>query len=190
MSNPSSAPAEGDLGAALAAEFLSISRRHLEERLRRIEACLEKLSEEQVWSRQHENENAIGNLVLHLCGNLRQWILSGVGGAPDRRDRDAEFARREPLPVAELRRRLRQTVEEAEAVLAPLSPQDLMTTRKIQVYDVSVLHAIYHVVEHFGQHAAQIIWATKHLTGQDLGFYRYLGKDKEKATAAEQKRQP
>ncbi|HUG81475.1 MAG TPA: DUF1572 family protein, partial [Bryobacterales bacterium] len=77
-------------------EFLRISRYQLRERLRRIELCVAKLDDEQLWARAHETENAVGNLILHLAGNIRQWIVSGVGGAPDRRDRDAEFAQREP----------------------------------------------------------------------------------------------
>jgi uncharacterized damage-inducible protein DinB len=159
---------------AFAEEFLRISRRELDERRQRIETCVAKLSPEQIWSRHHENENAAGNLILHLCGNVRQWIISGVGGAPDHRDRDAEFARREPLPSPDLVRLLRDTLSEADEVLARLKAADLLTKRRIQAYDVTVLHAIYHVVEHFGQHTGQIIWITKWLTGEDLGFYRYL----------------
>jgi uncharacterized damage-inducible protein DinB len=141
-----------------------------------------KLTAEQIWARRHENENAIGNLVLHLCGNVRQWIICGVGGAVDQRDRDAEFARREPLETEELLSQLRATLDEADGVLERLRPEDLVSKRKIQVYDVSVLHAIYHVAVHFSEHTGQIIWATKGLTGEDLGFYGYL--NQKKGTAA------
>jgi uncharacterized damage-inducible protein DinB len=165
----------GSLSSAdVVGEFLRNSRKELRARRERIETCLRKLSEEQIWTRRHENENAIGNLVLHLCGNVRQWIISGVGGAIDQRDRDAEFARREPLPVEELLARLRETLAEADRVLEQLKPDDLLSKRRIQVYDVTVLHAIYHVAVHFSEHTGQIIWATKGLTGEDLGFYGYL----------------
>lgn len=184
----SGATGESDSVAAFTDEFLRISRHHFQERLRRIEACVEKLSEEQIWGRRHEQENAVGNLLLHLSGNVRQWIIGGVGGAPDSRNRDAEFAQRDPLPAKELLARLRQTIEEADGILAKLSPQDLLTKRRIQAYDVTVLHAIYHVVEHFGQHTGQIMWITKRLTGEDLGFYRYLKKGGTAAGA--EKRQP
>ena len=158
----------------IAAEFIRVSRHELKQRLPRIEYCLEKLTLEQIWSREHEIENSVGNLVLHLCGNVRQWIISGVAGAEDKRDRDAEFSRREPVPAGELARRLRETVEEADAILAKLSPDELLGKRKIQVYNLTVLNAVYHVVEHFGGHTGQIMWATKRMLGEDLNFYGYL----------------
>ncbi len=167
-----------DYATALAEEFLHNSRRELHTRGERIETCVRKLTMEQIWTRRHENENAIGNLVLHLCGNVRQWILCGVGGAEDRRDRDAEFARREPLGAEELLSRLRETLAEADRVLERLTPQDLLSERKIQVYEVTVLHAVHHVVVHFSEHTGQILWATKGMTGEDLGFYAYLHRNK------------
>ena len=160
-----------DLGAM----FLSSSRETLSKWPRRIEKCLAELTGDQIWWRGTDSSNAIGNLVLHLSGNARQWIVSGVGGAPDTRNRDAEFACREPIPAAELLARLQAAVAEADAVLARLTADDLRQRRRIQVhYDVSVLEAIHHVTEHFALHAGQIIYAAKLLTGQDLGFYRYL----------------
>ena len=120
------------LVSALTGDFLRVSRDQLQVRLQRIEACLERLSDEQIWSRRHEVENAVGNLVLHLCGNITQWIIGGVGGAEVTRDRDAEFARREPLPADELAGRLRAVVQQADAVLAGLTPDDLTQPRRIQ----------------------------------------------------------
>lgn len=175
MTQPELKPVEAS-SAVLAGEFISISRRQLRERLSRIEACIAKLSADQIWDREHESENAIGNLILHLAGNVRQWIICGIGGASDQRDRDAEFARREPVPVEELLTRLRQTIDEADAVLARVSAGELLVRRHIQVYDVTVLEAVFHVVEHFAEHTGQIIWATKRMTGEDLGFFSYLSK--------------
>lgn len=154
--------------------FLDVSVRQLQQLSSRISVCLSQLNEEQIWARGSENENAVGNLVLHLAGNVRQWIISGAGDRPDTRDRDAEFAARGGMPKAELEARLRQTVEEAAAVIRGLTPERLATRLTIQVYDVSVLEAVYHVVEHFSMHTGQIIFATKMLTGADLGFYRHL----------------
>ena len=139
----------------------------------RIETCLSGLTEEQIWARSSDNENAIGNLVLHLSGNVRQWIVSGVGGRPDIRQRDAEFAARGG-GGAELVVRLEEAVEEAAGVLARLTPERLSERIVVQHYDVTVLEAIYHVVEHFSGHTGQIIFATKMLTATDLGFYRHL----------------
>jgi uncharacterized damage-inducible protein DinB len=154
--------------------FLECSIRRLSELTPRIETCLGKLTPEQVWARGGENENAIGNLVLHLCGNVRQWIISGVGGQPDARDRDEEFAARGGASIAELGARLRQTVNEATAVIAAVTPERLAEPLEIQGSKVTVLEAIYHVVDHFSMHTGQILFATKIFTGADLGFYRHL----------------
>lgn len=178
MSSVSGTVSGTDGTAVLAREFLRNSRKELRTRRERIETCVRKLTEEQIWTRRNENENAIGNLVLHLCGNVRQWIICGVGGAIDQRDRDAEFARREPLSTEDLLSRLRQTLDEADGVLERVGAEDLLSKRKIQVYEVTVLHAIYHVIVHFSEHTGQIIWATKGLTGEDLAFYGYLSGNK------------
>ncbi len=132
------------------------------------------LGEEQIWARGTANENAIGNLVLHLCGNVRQWIVSGVGHKPDVRERDKEFAAQGGVSAAELIERLRGTVREAAETIRPLTTAQLQEPLSIQKYDVTCLEAIYHVVEHFSMHTGQILFATKMLTGNDLGFYRHL----------------
>jgi uncharacterized damage-inducible protein DinB len=155
-------------------EFLAYSAEKLGEQCGRIVTCLGKLTDDQVWARGSENQNAIGNLVLHLCGNVRQWIISGVGGAVDDRRRDTEFAARSGVPVPELADRLRATVDEAAAVLSRVTTERLAQPLVIQGYPVSGLLAIYHVVEHFSGHTGQIIFATKMLTGTDLGFYQHL----------------
>lgn len=160
--------------AALSEIFLASCRETLRKSHERIEKCLGQLTPEQIWWRGGEPSNAVGNLVLHLCGNVRQWIIAGVGGAPDTRDRDAEFACRDAIPVEELRQRLAATVREADAVLARLTEADLQAPRHIQVYDVTVLEAVHHVSEHFAHHTGQILYATKLLTGADLGFFRHL----------------
>jgi hypothetical protein len=154
--------------------FLECSVRRLKELAERIETCLGKLTTEQVWARGGENENSTGNLVLHLCGNLREWIVGGVGGRPETRDRDREFAARGGASNAELSAGLRETVDEAVAVIAAIPPGQLAATLTIQGYRISTLEAVYHVVEHFSGHAGQIQFATKMLTGADLGFYGYL----------------
>lgn len=160
----------------LTQEFLRCSSTRLREQTGRIESCVAKLTPEQVWARGNANENAIGNLVLHLCGNVRQWIIAGVGGAPDRRERDAEFAARGGMAPAELMEKLRATVDEASAVIDAVTAERLAEKLSIQGYHETGLAAIYHVVEHFSGHTGQIIFATKMLTGDDLGFYRHLSK--------------
>jgi uncharacterized damage-inducible protein DinB len=155
---------------ALDALFLRFATNKLGQLSSRIVDCLGRLSDDQIWSRGNENQNAVGNLVLHLCGNLRQWILSGV------RDRDAEFAARGEVSGAELAARLETTVNEALAVIRNTTAERLGERVSIQGYEVSALEAIGHVTEHFAQHTGQIIYATKLLTGADLGYYRHLSK--------------
>jgi len=158
----------------LESEFLKFSIEKLEQLMERIETCARKLTPEQVWQRGSEQQNAVGNLLLHLNGNVRQWILAGIGGAPDVRVRDREFAAREGAPPAELVARLRATVSEAVAVLAGLTAEQLLERVTIQGYEGTKLAAIYHVVEHFAGHAFQIMFLTKLFTGEDLGFYAHL----------------
>ncbi len=154
--------------------FIDSSCRKLELLVSRIRECLNRLSPGEIWSRGHENENAIGNLVLHLNGNVRQWILSGIGGAPDTRVRDAEFEARALMDTGELMGRLESTVKEAVTVLRELSAERLAEPITVQKYNVTALEGILHVVAHFGEHTGQIIFATKMLTGEDLGFYKHL----------------
>ncbi len=154
--------------------FLEFSIRKLDQYLSRIVDCCAKLNEAQIWMRSGDHENSIGNLLLHLNGNVRQRILSAVGGAPDDRKRDEEFAARGDIGKAELVERLRGTVDEALAVLHVLNPDRLTETCVMAGKPVPILEAVYHVVEHFSMHTGQILFATKLLTGQDLGFYQHL----------------
>jgi uncharacterized damage-inducible protein DinB len=154
--------------------FIDVSVETLTRYKSRILTCLTQLTPDQVWMRGSENENAVGNLVLHLCGNVRQWIGFGVGRKPDIRVRDREFSARGDAEVEDLKARLEATVSEAVEVISSLAPERLVESTRVQGYDVTVLGAIYHVVEHFSHHTGQIIFATKLFTGRDLGFYKHL----------------
>ncbi len=145
------------------------------EYLPKIERCLEQLSDEQIWWRANEQSNSIGNLILHLCGNARQWIVCGLGSHPDTRIRDAEFSRRDPVARAELLALLRSTLSDVETVLRDLDPETLLEKRTIQGSEVDVLGAVFHVTEHFSMHTGQIILLTKLLTATDLHFYDFEG---------------
>jgi len=156
--------------------FLAEARRHLrEDYLPKIERCLERLTDEQVWWRASERSNSVGNLLLHLEGNLRQWVVCGVGGARDARARDREFAERRSLPREELLSALRAAVSEADEALARLGPAALVETRRVQGLDVTLLAAVFHAVEHFSMHTGQIILLTKMLADEDLAFYDFSG---------------
>ena len=133
-----------------------------------LEACLRKLSEEQIWRRQGAHENAVGNLVLHLCGNARQWVIHGVGGAADVRARDTEFAAEGGCNAAELMARFAETMAKAKKVIGAVTAERLLERVMPQGYDVTVLEAISHVVGHVQQHVGQIVLLTKQMIGTDL----------------------
>jgi uncharacterized damage-inducible protein DinB len=133
--------------------------------LKRIRHCVDQLSDEQVWSRDRPGMNSIGNLILHLCGNVRQWIVAGIGGTADIRDRPAEFAERGPIAKTELLRRLEGIVADATAVLARQTAADWLRTRRIQGYEVTGLAALLNTVPHFRGHTQEIV----HMTRQRLG---------------------
>jgi uncharacterized damage-inducible protein DinB len=159
----------------LAATFISYSLEKMEQMSKQIRECVQCLSEEEIWQRSGDNANSIGNLLLHLSGNIRQWIGNGVGGLPDIRERDAEFAARGGRSTAEVLGLFEATVAEATQIVKQL-PLDRLTERtKPQNRDVSVLEAIYQVVGHLMLHAGQIIFATKQITGKDLGFFKRDG---------------
>jgi uncharacterized damage-inducible protein DinB len=144
--------------------FIQYSVQKLNQSAATIDTCLGKLTEDQVWERGSKNENAVGNLVLHVCGNVRQWIISGAGSSPDTRHRDAEFAALEGPSKLELRSRLAATAAEACSVIRSLSAERLAAHVTIQSHHLTVLEAVYHVIEHFSLHTGQIIFATKMLT--------------------------
>ena len=152
---------------AHASEFL------LRDYLPKIERCLEKLTDAQIWWRANEESNSIGNLILHLCGNARQWIVCGVGSQPDNRNRDSEFEQRDPIAREKLLTLLHSTLSDVQATLQALDPAVVLECRKIQGKDVEILEAIFHVTEHFSMHAGQIFLLTKLLTGTDLSFYEF-----------------
>src|SRR6266550_6212625 len=139
--------------------------------LPKIEACLHRLSEEDVWWRPNEASNSVGNLILHLCGNVTMWIIGGVGGRNFQRNRQQEFDERRQIPKAELLTTLKGVVEEADEVIESLDENELLHRREIQTYDVTLLEAVYHVVEHFSMHTGQIILLSKARVAEDLRLW-------------------
>ena len=129
---------------------------------------MRKLTEEEIWRRHGAHENAVGNLVLHLCGNARQWIMHGVGGAPDVRVRDKEFSADGGISGAELIALFESTMNEAKNIIAAVPAERMVERVHPQGRDVSVLEAIYQVVGHVQQHVGQIILLTKQMLGTDL----------------------
>lgn len=152
----------------VAVTFIEFSDMKLADLTKKLVICLERLSEEQIWARGGAHENAVGNLMLHLCGNMRQWMLHSVGGVADVRERDAEFETMGGMSRAELIARFTSTVEEVHTVIAGVSAERLVEIIHPQGRTTSVLGAIYQVVTHVGEHVGQIILLTKQMGGTDL----------------------
>jgi uncharacterized damage-inducible protein DinB len=146
-------------------------RRLLKDSQPRVHKCLAALTEEEIWHRPNEETVSIGNLVLHLCGNVRQNIVSGLGGAPDHRKRALEFSEAGPIPAAELLRRLDETLAEAGAALDRIDPASLLDVRRVQGFEESGLSILVHVVEHFSYHVGQMTYFVKSRKAIDMGYY-------------------
>jgi hypothetical protein len=142
----------------------------------RLRKCVEPLTDEQIWWRPNAASNSIGNLMLHLNGNMRQWLVDSFNQAEDKRDRPAEFAASGSLAGSALLEKLGGTISEGAMVLDRLTEAELMAPYEIQGYNVHGLDAVYQVVEHFGLHYGQIAYITKMITDKDLGFYKELNK--------------
>lgn len=152
----------------LIAEF---RRRLFDEGVIRIKKSLRLMREEQIWHRPNDNSNSAGNLVLHLCGNVRQWIVSGLGKADDVRTRQAEFDERGPVPTEKMLADLDAVMADVEKVLDDLRPEDLVADHWVQGYTESGLSILVHVVEHFSYHVGQITYIVKALNDLDVGYY-------------------
>jgi uncharacterized damage-inducible protein DinB len=155
----------------LAKEFMEQSVFRLNENTPRIAKCLNELIESEIWLRPNEASNSIGNLILHLCGNIRQYAISSLGGKPDTRKRDEEFAAKGGYNRLQLLEMLESTVVEAINTILESNEENLLKTRMVQGFHLSGTGIIIHVTEHFSYHTGQIAFMTKMLKGKDLGFY-------------------
>jgi uncharacterized damage-inducible protein DinB len=162
-------PTSQDLFDALVRES---KRRLFDESLPRIRKCMAELSDDDLWFRPNDESNSVGNLILHLCGNVGQYVLSGLGGARDVRKRSEEFAARGPIPRTELLARLDRTMTEAARALDRLDPATILEKRVVQGFEYDGVGILIHVVEHFSYHTGQIAFFVKARKGIDLGFYR------------------
>ena len=160
----------------LPTRFLERSRHYLGvEYPAKIRLALGAIPADRLWWRPNAESNSAGNLVLHLTGNVRQWIVSGVGGAPDHRVRDAEFSASGGPDHAKLLDGLDAACRDATNVLANLSAASLGEARTIQGRETTVFAAVYHVVEHFSGHTGQIILMAKSFSPGGVRFYDDAG---------------
>ena len=152
-------------------EIISQAIYRLEENTPRVEKCLNELSEKEVWLKPNNSTNSVGNLILHLCGNITQYIISSLGNKDDTRIRDLEFTTSGGYNKSELLSKLNSTVTQAVDIINNLSEDELLRARSVQAYELSGTGILIHVVEHYSYHTGQIAFWTKLLKDKDLGFY-------------------
>jgi uncharacterized damage-inducible protein DinB len=155
-------------------DFKEQSIYRIKESHQRIIACIDLLDESQIWLKPNSALNSMGNLILHLCGNITQYIISTLGGATDHRNRDAEFAATGGKTKTELKAMFNSVIEQSIECIGNASEFDLSTVKKVQVYELTGVGIIIHVTEHLSYHTGQIAFLTKLLLEKDLGFYAGL----------------
>lgn len=148
-----------------------VKRRLFEESIPRAKKCLKLLSDQEIWDRPNENSNSVGNLILHLCGNVRQWLISSMGGEKDIRERQKEFDERGPLPKEHLIAQLDKLQEDAEKVLDTLPVEALVRPFHVQGYSETGISILVHIVEHFSGHIGQITYIVKARKDISTGYY-------------------
>ena len=158
-------------------EFINQSIFRLNENTPRVEKCLDLLSNQEVWKKTNNNSNSIGNLILHLCGNITQYVISSLGRTKDHRTRDLEFQMKGGFSNAELIQKLQQVVHDATEIIKNLDTHKLTKIRSVQGFQLSGIGIIIHVIEHYSYHTGQITFFTKLLKDKDLGYYADLNLD-------------
>ena len=155
-------------------EFRGQARLRVEESLDKIRGCLKLLDETAFWERPNASSNSAGHLLMHLTGNIRQYMLSGLGGAKDIRKRDLEFKSPPAPDRTGVESEFFRVTEKALELLETLSEEAFLDRKTVQGFDLTGLGIVLHVVEHLSYHTGQIAYLTKMKTDQDLGFYRGL----------------
>ncbi len=153
-------------------EFLDQSAYRIGLNFPRIKTCIELLSDEEVWQRANASSNSIGNLVLHLCGNMTQYIISALGRNEDKRERDSEFSAMAGYTAAELLEKMKTVTEECIKIINGLGEKQLLARYEVQGYQLSGIAVLIHVTEHYSYHTGQIVFLTKSLKDIDTGFYK------------------
>ena len=163
---------------ALAKEFISQSIERIDQNTPKIIKCLDELDETDIWKRPNKSSNSIGNLILHLCGNITQYIISSLGSMPDQRERDKEFSTYSGYSKTELKKKLLAVIEQAKVIIQNMNAEELLRKRRVQGFDSSGIGNIIQVTEHYSYHTGQIIFWTKLLKDKDLAFYAVMDLNK------------
>ena len=161
----------------------SASVLRMNENCKRIGICLSKLNEEEVWRRPNPASNTIGNLIIHLSGNISQYILSALGGEEDRRQRSREFSDASGTDSGILLEGHGRIVGRAVEIIGEISEEDALKLRIVQGFSMDGISIIMHVVEHYSYHTGQIAYATKLMKSADLGFYKGIDLEKKNKKA-------
>ena len=157
---------------SLTKEFVDQSIFYIDKSTPRIRTCLDEINEGQLWTKPSPVSNSIGNIILHLCGNITQYILSALGQVEDSRDRPKEFSAEGGYNRSELISKLEKTVLDANEVIKSMDENRLLKIYKVQGEELSGVGIIVHVTEHYSYHTGQVAFYTKLLTNKDLGFYK------------------
>ena len=152
-------------------EFIGQAIHRIDENTQKLATCMKELNENEIWKRPNLHSNSVGNIILHLCGNIHQYAISSLGNSKDVRERDKEFSADGGNSGPELFRKLTDTIEQAKNVIQSTTEEELLRERKVQGYTHSGIGIILHVTEHYSYHTGQIIFWTKLLKDKDLGFY-------------------
>jgi uncharacterized damage-inducible protein DinB len=151
--------------------IVEIRRRLTGECQERTLKCLDLLSEQDIWYRPNEHSNSMGNLVLHLCGNVTQWLFSTLGGEKDIRERQAEFDHRKPIQRNDLKKQISELMAKADKIISQLKPADLLETYEVQGYHENGVAILMHITEHFSYHVGQLTYFVKARRDLDIGYY-------------------
>ena len=155
----------------LVEEIVENAMYRMDESTRMIKKSLSEISEEEIWQKPNASLNSIANLILHLCGNMTQYVISSIGEIDDNRNRDAEFSVNSGLTKAELLHKLEDTVDSVKRVIFDSTADKLIKVRSVQGMSFSGVGAIMHAVEHYSYHTGQIAFYVKLIKEKDLGFY-------------------
>jgi len=152
-------------------EFISQSIIRIDENTVKVKSCMKVLDDNEIWFQPNAHVNSVGNTILHLCGNIRQYVISSIGGKTDIRERDLEFSTRGGFTNAELVLKLSKTLEEAKSVISSATEENLQRQRIVQKTSYSGIGIVIHITEHYSYHTGQIILLTKLFKDMDMGFY-------------------
>jgi uncharacterized damage-inducible protein DinB len=152
-------------------EFIGQAIHRIDENTQKLATCMQELNESEIWKRPNPHSNSVGNIILHLCGNIRQYAISSLGNSKDVRERDKEFSADGGYTGPGLLKKLTDTIEQAKNVFQSTTEEELLRVRKVQGYTHSGIGIILHVTEHYSYHTGQIIFWIKLLKDKDLGLY-------------------